>query len=121
MIVDAALYLAGGLIIASGLFSLLAAVGMLRFPDVYTRLHAASKAGTLGLGIVFVAAALASFDPWVAVRAILGLGFLLLTAPVAAHLLARAALRNGTRPISNTNNDGASRKEVMQPTVGTKM
>jgi multicomponent Na+:H+ antiporter subunit G len=121
MIGEITLYVSGGLMVIAGLFSLLACVGMLRFPDVYTRLHAASKAGTLGLGLVFIAAAIASLDGWVAVRALAGLVFLLLTAPVAAHILALAALRSGTQPISNTNNGTNSDPEVIQATSGPKM
>jgi multicomponent Na+:H+ antiporter subunit G len=96
-------YAAGILLIAGGIFSALAALGLLRFPDLYTRFHAASLGGALGLGLVFIAIALTSFDLAVAVRALLGLLFLLLTAPVAAHLLARAARQSGVEPTANTN------------------
>lgn len=102
MIAEWAQYLGGGLLIVASLFSALAALGMLRFPDVYTRLHAASKAGALGLGLVFLAVAVVSLDIAVAVRALLGLFFILATAPVSAHLLARAALRSGPRPTEKT-------------------
>lgn len=104
MIADLAIYLSAALVVLGAMFSCLAALGILRFPDVYTRLHAASKAGLLGLGLVFLAVALASADPWIALRAILGAGFLVLTTPLAAHLLANAALKSGVPPVSNTNN-----------------
>ena len=89
-------YVGGGFLVLGALFSALAALGMLRFPDVYTRLHAASKAGALGTGLIFIAVALVSFDLGIIVRALLGLLFILLVSPLAAHILARAALRAKT-------------------------
>lgn len=92
--------IAAVLLLIGTIFCTLASVGLLRFPDVYTRLHAASKAGPLGAGLVLLAVAVASADLAIAIKAILGLVFLLATAPLAAHLLARAALKSGT-PLSN--------------------
>lgn len=89
-------YVGGAFLLLGALFSALAALGLLRFPDVYTRLHAASKAGALGTGLVFIAIALVSFDFGIIVRALLGLLFILLVSPLAAHILARAALRAKT-------------------------
>lgn len=91
-------YAAGVLMLIGALFSALAALGMLRFPDIYTRLHAASKAGPVGAGLILLGVAVASGDLGIALRALLGLAFLLITAPLSAHLLARAALRGGTTP-----------------------
>jgi multicomponent Na+:H+ antiporter subunit G len=74
---------------------LLAAVGILRFPDVLTRANAATKATGLGLAAILVGVALAlgTTRAWVT----LGLAFLvqLVTAPVSGHVLARAAYRSG--------------------------
>lgn len=95
MIVQVLQYLAGGLILLGAGFSFLAAFGILRLPDLYTRMHAASKAGTLGSGLMLVALALVAFDGSVVLRAIVGIVFLLLTGPVSAHLLARAAYFSG--------------------------
>lgn len=86
------------LIMVGSIFCLLAAIGMLRFPDFFTRVHAASKSGVLGAGLVFIGVALASLDLATSVRMIIGLAFLLLTTPLAAHLLARASLRRGFIP-----------------------
>lgn len=86
-------------------FCLLAAVGMLRFPDVYTRLHAATKAGPLGAGLILLGAGLTSGDGLILVRAVVGFVFLLLVGPVSAHLLARAALKRGVAPASITSID----------------
>jgi multicomponent Na+:H+ antiporter subunit G len=102
MIADLLAYLAGVLMLAGAIFSLLAAVGILRLPDLYTRLHAASKAGVVGAGLVLLAVALVAFDGAVIFRAIAGIVFLLLTTPISAHLLARAAYMTGLRPNSRT-------------------
>ena len=75
-------------------------VGVL-LPDLYTRLHAASKAGTVGAG--FCSARLALFRPTAPrLRAALGMAFLVLTSPIAAHLLARAAYLAGEKPSNTT-------------------
>jgi multicomponent Na+:H+ antiporter subunit G len=95
---DIAQYIAAGLILLGALFSVLAAVGLLRLPDVYTRLHAASKAGVVGAGLIFLAVAFASGDISIIVRSVFGVLFLLLTTPVSAHLLAKAAYSADIRP-----------------------
>ena len=97
--------LVGLMLVGGAIFALTATLGILRFPDLYTRAHAASKAGTLGAGVMLLALALYSFDFGVAIRAICGVVFLLLTAPISAHLLARAAYTVGYRPWSGTLRD----------------
>lgn len=93
----AALLLVGGTIFMVG-----AAVGLLRLPDLYTRMHAVTKAGTLGVGLMLLSAVVAFGDVSVTARALLALVFVLLTAPVSAHMigragyLGRAALWEGT-------------------------
>lgn len=93
--------LASTLLLLGSLFCLLAAVGVLRFPDVYTRLHAAAKAGPLGAGLVLFGAGVGTGNIVVVVKCALGLVFLGLVGPVSAHLLARAAYRTAT-PAVNT-------------------
>jgi len=95
-------YLAVVLLGLGSLLTAVAALGILRFPDVYTRLHAASKAGPLGAGLILLGVAFAAGDLAIAVRCTLGFLFLALTSPVSAHLLARSALRSGTRPDPRT-------------------
>jgi len=80
--------------IAGAFFVAVAALGVLRMPDLYTRMHAATKAGTLGAGLLLVGAALLLRDPWVTARAVLTVAFIVLTVPVASHLIARAAHRS---------------------------
>ena len=102
MIAELARYAGALLLLAGSIFGLIAALGVLRLPDLYTRLHAASKAGAVGGGMVLLAVALAAFDGAVALRALIGIGFLLMTTPVAAHLLARASYKSGNKPTQMT-------------------
>lgn len=105
MIGDIALCLGGVLLILGAIFTLLAAVGVVRLPDLYTRMHAASKAGAVGGGLILLAVAIVSMDAAVASRAIIGVIFLLLTTPVAAHLLARASYIAGYHADDSTVRD----------------
>lgn len=91
MMVDVAIYVGCALLLLGAIFSLIAAIGVLRLPDLYTRMHAASKAGAVGGGLILLAVASMCFDVGVALRAIIGLVFLLLTTPIGAHLLARSS------------------------------
>ena len=97
--------LAALLLVCGSVFSLVAAVGVLRFPDLYTRMHAASKAGTLGSGVLLLALAVHAQESAVVTRALAGVMFLLLTAPVSAHLLARASYIAGVKPGGETEID----------------
>jgi multicomponent Na+:H+ antiporter subunit G len=99
------IYAAAILILVGATLCAIAALGILRLPDVYTRLHAASKAGPLGAGLILVGVGLSAADPGIIVRCVLGLLFLVLTSPVSAHLLARAALKTGIEPVSTTSID----------------
>jgi multicomponent Na+:H+ antiporter subunit G len=90
-------YVAGVLVIIGAAFSLVAAVGIVRLPDLYSRMHAASKAGTLGSGVMLLALAVYADDHAVTLRAMAGIAFFLLTAPLSAHLLAKVAYSTGYR------------------------
>ncbi|WP_299616040.1 monovalent cation/H(+) antiporter subunit G [Pelagibius sp.] len=83
------------LVLAGGLFALAAALGVLRLPDVLIRMHASTKAGTLGCGLILLAVAVHFGESGIVARAVLAIVFLLLTAPVGAHLIGRAAYRTG--------------------------
>ena len=73
----------------------LAGLGLLRLPDVFMRMSAATKASTLGAGFILLAAALYFEELGTTSRAIATIFFLLLTGPVAAHRIARAAYIDG--------------------------
>ena len=89
---------AGLMILLAGLLALAAGLGVLRLPDVYIRMHAATKVGTLASGLTMGAAALVFPDLDVLLRCVLIVLFLLLTAPIGAHMAGRAALVIGVRP-----------------------
>ncbi|WP_153769822.1 monovalent cation/H(+) antiporter subunit G [Labrenzia sp. CE80] len=103
----------GLMLVAGALFALVASVGLLRLNDLYMRMHAASKAGTLGSGMMLLALAVYAGDLGVVTRAVAGVVFFLLTAPVSAHLLAKAAYAVGYRPCADTKIDAL--KGVLGP------
>lgn len=85
----------GVLILIGALFNVLASFGMLRLPDVYTRSHAATKSATIGV-ICILSGAFIYFwivEDHISIRLILGIVFVFITAPVAGHLICRAAYR----------------------------
>ena len=80
------------ILLAGGSFFLIAtAIGLLRLPDIYMRMHAITKAGTLGVGLVLLAVAVFFGELGVVTRALAAIAFVLLTAPVSAHMIGRAA------------------------------
>lgn len=79
------------LMLSGGIFCFIASVGILRLPDTIIRMHAATKAGALGGGLMFLSLAAFYMDLSTTLRAFAAIFFLLLTAPVAAHLIGRAA------------------------------
>jgi len=98
--------LAAILMLLGTVFMLVAAIGLLRLPDLYTRMHAVTKAGTLGVGCILLSAAMAFGDLSVATRAVVVLLFVLFTAPVSAHLLGRAGYLGGVSMWDGTAFDG---------------
>jgi multicomponent Na+:H+ antiporter subunit G len=86
-------------IVLGSIVCLFSAIGMLRFPDVYNRSHAASKSSALGvLGVLsgtflfFIIT-----DEFISIRLLLGIFFVFLTAPVGAHMVCRSAYRTGVK------------------------
>ncbi|MDZ7713260.1 MAG: monovalent cation/H(+) antiporter subunit G [Rhodovibrio sp.] len=87
--------IAGVIILIGSFFVFVAAVGIVRMPDVYVRMHAATKAGTLGSGLLLLAVAVQAEELDVVLRAVAAVLFLIATTPVAAHLLGRASYISG--------------------------
>jgi len=84
------------LLVVGALFVLVGAIGLVRFPDFYMRLHAPTKASTLGLGGLLLASMLGAWlrgEP--ALAEVLIALFVFLTAPVSANLMAQAAMHRG--------------------------
>ena len=72
---------------------LIASIGLVRFPDVFCRMHAAGKAGTMGISLIIVSSVIcfAGVDNSILVRGLLAIFFQFLTTPTATHLLARSS------------------------------
>jgi multicomponent Na+:H+ antiporter subunit G len=112
---DAVLDVLAWVSIVGGLFFMLVGtIGVLRMPDVYTRLHAAGMTDTMGAGLLLFGMALHTIagmmngqEHWwtVLVRLAFIYGFLLFTTPIATHALARAGLAGGVEPWSNEQAD----------------
>jgi multicomponent Na+:H+ antiporter subunit G len=83
-------WLTGFALVSGAAFMLVAALGVLRMPDLLTRMHATTKAGVLGAGLTMVAVALHFGTEPVIAKAVAVIAFLILTAPVAAHAIGRA-------------------------------
>jgi multicomponent Na+:H+ antiporter subunit G len=79
------------LLLVGASFLLLAGVGMVRMPDVFSRMQCATKASTLGVACILLAVAVHFNDLGITMRAVAGSVFFLLTAPVTAHLVGRAS------------------------------
>jgi len=102
---EVATLISAGLLLIGSAFTLVAAIGLLRLPDLYTRMHAASKAGTMGSCLMLIALAIYASDVGTMSRALAGVVFFLLTAPVSTHLLAKAAYSVGYRLHSSSVRD----------------
>ena len=96
LVVDALSWLT---LLAGGALVIVGGVGLLRLPDFFTRLHAASLTDTLGFALIVFGLALQSGPGITSLKLALALGFLLFTGPVATHALAKAALHGSLRPV----------------------
>jgi multicomponent Na+:H+ antiporter subunit G len=97
--------LVGLLAIVGALFGAVAAIGIVRMPDLYTRMQSATKAGSLGVACVVLAAAIHFRDAIASVEAALIIAFLFGTAPVASILIGQAAYSIGVPLWQQTSRD----------------
>ncbi|MBN1301952.1 MAG: monovalent cation/H(+) antiporter subunit G [Melioribacteraceae bacterium] len=102
--------ISGIFLMVGSLFILLAGVGLVKLPDLYTRMSATTKASTLGVGIILIGTAFFFGDVGITSRVIAIIFFLLLTAPIAAHMIARAAYFDGVPLWNKTWNDDLKNK-----------
>ncbi len=82
-------------------FMFFGVLGIIRFPDVYTRLHPAGKAGTAGLLSIFIGLIIYSGFSLITLRIVLIAVFIIITSPVAAHAIAHGAIDSGIEPWKN--------------------
>lgn len=90
--------LSWALILAGSFFTVVGAIGLLRMPDVYTRMHAASVTDTLGAGFLLVGLMVQAGLGLVTLKLLFILILFIFTGPVATHALAQAALHAGIKP-----------------------
>ncbi len=92
------------LLLVGGFFVLVGSLGLSRLPDVYTRLHAPTKATTVGMGGILIASmVMMSYEQgYLSVHELLITLFLLITAPITAHMLAKTALHHENKALRRT-------------------
>jgi len=86
-------------LVAGGAFCIVGAVGLLRMPDIYTRMHAASVIETLGVGLILLGLVLQACFTLVAIKLLIIALLILFASPTATHALARAAMIRGQKPV----------------------
>lgn len=94
---------------AGGLFCIVGGIGMLRMPDFYTRLHAASVIETLGGGLILFGLLLQAGFTLVAVKLIIVGLLVFFASPTATHALAKAAMERGLKPLLASEESGSSK------------
>ncbi|WP_217586782.1 monovalent cation/H(+) antiporter subunit G [Lentibacillus saliphilus] len=106
--IDITLNISVSLFILIGTFFVLSSsLGIARFPDIYTRLHAATKASTLGISSMLIGTFLFLYAEHdiVSGKLLLAIVFILLTAPVSGHMISRAAHKSGVKPVTANRSD----------------
>lgn len=96
----------GACLIAGGIFGVIGGLGLLRFPDFYTRLHAAGITDTLCALLIVLGLVISAGFSLLTLKLLLILLFLLFTAPTATHALARSAVADGIEPQTTDNETG---------------
>lgn len=87
------------LLMAGSVFALIGGIGVLRLPDVFSRMHASGITDTMGAGLILAGLMVQAGFTMVTVKLILVLLFLWFTSPVSTHALARSALHGGVQPL----------------------
>ena len=86
-------------VIAGSVLALIGAIGMIRLPDTFARMHAAGIIDTLGVGLILVGLIFQAGWSAVAIKLVLILAFIFFTSPTATHALAQAALNGAVKPL----------------------
>ena len=87
------------LLVAGSAFCVIGAIGLIRMPDIFTRMHAASVTDTLGAGLILIGLMLQAGFTLVAAKLLILTILIFFTTPTATHALARAAFLRGVRPV----------------------
>ena len=88
-----------GFILSGGFFLIVSGIGILRMPDVFTRMHAAGIADTMGADLILTGLIFQAGLSLISAKLLVILVFLFLTSPVSTHAVARAALQGGLKPV----------------------
>ena len=83
-------WIAAYFLILGAFFMFLAGMGTFRFPDLYSRMHAATKAASFGISLMLIGFVIYYFSWYLLIESILIVGFVFLTAPIASHMIGRA-------------------------------
>lgn len=105
-------WIGGGMTVVGALFMVISALGLLRMPDIFTRLHASSVADTAGAGFIFVGLLVLEGFTLVGARLVFLLMAFALMGPVATHAVARAALHAGVKPLVEDDSTTATAEET---------
>jgi len=94
------------LLLTGGIFLLAGSIGLVRLQDIYMRLHAPTKASTLGIGLVLLVSAIYAIltDDGLSISELLVTAFLFFTAPITAHMMAKTALHQRLKRLERTQN-----------------
>ncbi len=104
------------ILLASGsFFCLTGAVGLLRFPDFFTRIHATGITDTMGAGLILIGLMLQASNWIVFVKLVIILLFSLLAAATACHAIAKAALKSGLKPRTKDNREIEPEEQPSKP------
>ncbi len=106
------------LILLGSFFTIVGAVGMVRMPEIFTRMHAASVIDTLGVGLLIAGLALQAGLSLVTLKLIFVLGLFLITGPVITHALAQACLHEGVEPMLTEDRRGRAQPGSGKPDDG---
>jgi multicomponent Na+:H+ antiporter subunit G len=91
--------LSGLLLAAGSALLVIGALGLVRLPDVFARMHGAGIVDTLGMGCVLLGLAVQAGPAMAAIKLVFVLAFVFFTSPITTHALARAALADGVKPL----------------------
>jgi len=89
-------FVVGAFLLLGAFLMFLTGLGLYRMPDIFTRMHAATKGASLGVALLLLAAVFVFREPMVVTKGLVTIAFIFLTAPVAGHLLGRAAYARRT-------------------------
>ena len=108
-------WLGGGLVLVGSVFMVIGAVGLIRLPDVFTRMHGSSVSDTLGGGLILIGLIVIAGFSLVAVKLFFLILFFGLMSPVATHAIARAALHAGVKPVLAEGGDSEAKPKEAAP------